>query len=96
MIVSLLQIFSNADEAHVTKVLSKLGLEDCFERVICFETLNPTHKTNITANGDAINSAEDRNDSALLESPIICKPFKIAFEEAFKIANINPKKTVRS
>nr|XP_010909508.1 uncharacterized protein C24B11.05 [Elaeis guineensis]XP_010909515.1 uncharacterized protein C24B11.05 [Elaeis guineensis]XP_010909524.1 uncharacterized protein C24B11.05 [Elaeis guineensis] len=37
-------IFTNADEAHVEKVLSKLGLEDCFEGVICFETLNPPLK----------------------------------------------------
>ncbi|KAL8092237.1 uncharacterized protein C24B11.05-like [Apium graveolens] len=87
-------IFSNADEAHVAKVLSILGLEDCFESVICFETLNPTHKSNIIRDGDAINSDEDKNDSAFLESPIICKPFKIAFEEAFKIANINPEKTL--
>uniref|UniRef100_A0A7N0UTK2 Uncharacterized protein n=1 Tax=Kalanchoe fedtschenkoi TaxID=63787 RepID=A0A7N0UTK2_KALFE len=34
-------IFTNADRAHVGKVLLKLGLEDCFEGVICFETLNP-------------------------------------------------------
>ncbi|RWR95134.1 HAD-like domain-containing protein [Cinnamomum micranthum f. kanehirae] len=34
-------IFTNADKAHVAQVLSKLGLEDCFEGVICFETLNP-------------------------------------------------------
>lgn len=40
-----LQIFSNADNAHVSKTLRKLGLEDCFERIICFETLNPNDKT---------------------------------------------------
>uniref|UniRef100_A0A7N0UW82 Uncharacterized protein n=1 Tax=Kalanchoe fedtschenkoi TaxID=63787 RepID=A0A7N0UW82_KALFE len=34
-------IFTNADKDHVGKVLTKLGLEDCFEGVICFETLNP-------------------------------------------------------
>lgn len=36
------QIFSNGNAAHVAKVLGKLGLEDCFEDIICFETLNPT------------------------------------------------------
>lgn len=36
-----MQIFTNADKDHVAQVLSKLGLEDCFEGVICFETLNP-------------------------------------------------------
>lgn len=38
------QIFTNSDKAHAGKVLSMLGLEDCFKGVICFETLNPTHK----------------------------------------------------
>lgn len=38
------QIFSNGNEAHVAKVLSRLGLEDCFDDIICFETLNPIHK----------------------------------------------------
>ncbi|KNA20418.1 hypothetical protein SOVF_052570 [Spinacia oleracea] len=37
-------IFTNADETHAIKALSKLGLEDCFEGIICFETLNPIHK----------------------------------------------------
>lgn len=37
-----IQIFSNGNAAHVDKVLSKLGLEDCFAEIICFETLNPT------------------------------------------------------
>ncbi|KAH0973966.1 hypothetical protein GBA52_015865 [Prunus armeniaca] len=34
-------IFSNGDKVHVAKTLCKLGLKDCFEGVICFETLNP-------------------------------------------------------
>ncbi|CAL1399094.1 unnamed protein product [Linum trigynum] len=38
-------IFTNADKVHALKALSRLGLEDCFEGIICFETLNPTHKT---------------------------------------------------
>ncbi|XP_021739826.1 uncharacterized protein C24B11.05-like [Chenopodium quinoa] len=37
-------IFTNADETHAIIALKKLGLEDCFEGIICFETLNPTHK----------------------------------------------------
>ncbi|XP_051113364.1 uncharacterized protein LOC127239314 isoform X2 [Andrographis paniculata] len=70
-------IFSNGNESHVVKVLSRLGLEDCFEDIICFETLNPP----------------DRREAAA--GPIICcKPFEIAFEQAFKIARINPHKTV--
>ncbi|KAL5991881.1 hypothetical protein ACLOJK_012792 [Asimina triloba] len=34
-------IFTNADKVHAAKALSRLGLEDCFEGIICFETLNP-------------------------------------------------------
>lgn len=34
-------IFTNGDKAHAAQVLNKLNLEDCFEGVICFETLNP-------------------------------------------------------
>ncbi|XP_022922553.1 uncharacterized protein C24B11.05 [Cucurbita moschata] len=33
-------IFTNADKGHVAQVLHRLDLEDCFEGVICFETLN--------------------------------------------------------
>ncbi|KAH7578165.1 hypothetical protein JRO89_XS01G0347900 [Xanthoceras sorbifolium] len=34
-------IFTNADKTHTDQVLRRLGLEDCFEGIICFETLNP-------------------------------------------------------
>lgn len=40
------QIFTNADKAHATRALNRLGLEDCFERIICFETLNPSSDSN--------------------------------------------------
>lgn len=33
-------VFTNSDKGHVARVLNKLGLEDCFEGIICFETLN--------------------------------------------------------
>lgn len=46
------QIFSNGNEAHVAKVLSRLGLEDCFDDIICFETLNPIHKDNVQPEND--------------------------------------------
>ncbi|CAA0825348.1 Haloacid dehalogenase-like hydrolase (HAD) superfamily protein [Striga hermonthica] len=75
-------IFSNGNEAHVAKVLSRLGIEDCFDDIICFETLNPSHTNNLLENGETH------------ESPIICKPFEYSFEQAFKIAEINPRKTL--
>ncbi|CAA2964312.1 suppressor of disruption of TFIIS-like [Olea europaea subsp. europaea] len=47
-------IFTNADEVHAIKALQKLGLEDCFEGIICFETLNPTHKGTVSDDEDDI------------------------------------------
>ncbi|XP_050236185.1 suppressor of disruption of TFIIS-like [Mercurialis annua] len=86
-------IFSNADEIHVAKILRRLGLEDCFERIISFESINPNHKT---TNCNVKFASENLNlDNLVLpKSPIICKPFEDAFEMAFKLANINPQTTV--
>lgn len=71
--------------------------------------MNPTNKSNVSDDGDgaeskgskltelvsSMNSAEYSANSALPKSPVVCKPFENAFEEAFKIAEINPEKTVR-
>lgn len=53
----MMQIFTNADKIHAIKVLKKLGLEDCFEGIICFETLNPTHRSSVSDDEDDINFA---------------------------------------
>ncbi|KAG2685865.1 hypothetical protein I3843_10G138100 [Carya illinoinensis] len=47
-------IFTNADKVHAAKALSRLGIEDCFEGIICFETLNPTHKSTVSDDEDDI------------------------------------------
>lgn len=47
-------IFTNADKVHAVKVLRRLGLEDCFEGIICFETLNPTHKSTASDDEDDV------------------------------------------
>lgn len=47
-------IFTNGDKVHAAKALSRLGLEDCFEGIICFETLNPIHKSTISDDEDDI------------------------------------------
>ncbi|KAL3616916.1 hypothetical protein CASFOL_039310 [Castilleja foliolosa] len=75
-------IFSNGNEAHVANVLSRLGLEDCFDDIICFETLNPARTDEVPENDEQ------------LKSPIVCKLFENSFEQAFKIADINPWKTL--
>lgn len=49
-------IFTNSDKVHATKTLSRLGLEDCFEGVICFETLNPPQQ--IVANSNSLKAVD--------------------------------------
>ncbi|KAE8697238.1 Peptidyl-prolyl cis-trans isomerase [Hibiscus syriacus] len=71
-------IFTNADKAHAQQVLKRLGLEDCFEGIICFETLNPPLDAG----------------SVCSKPPILCKPSLEAFKDTTRIANVNPKKTI--
>ncbi|KAE9622180.1 putative pyridoxal phosphatase [Lupinus albus] len=58
-------IFTNADKVHAVKALSRLGLEDCFEGIICFETLNPINKNNTIYDDDDIDfiGSTKTNDS---------------------------------
>ncbi|OIV91045.1 hypothetical protein TanjilG_17005 [Lupinus angustifolius] len=77
-------VFTNADKAHAVKVLKRFGLEDCFEGIICFETLNPPKQIN-----------NHLNECFSSHSQILCKPSVEAFEAAIRIANVHPKKTVR-
>ncbi|OVA16595.1 HAD-like domain [Macleaya cordata] len=53
-------IFTNADKAHAVQVLYRLGLEDCFEGIICFETLNNTPLEP--------DNYDDKVDSSLVDS----------------------------
>ncbi|WMV28020.1 hypothetical protein MTR67_021405 [Solanum verrucosum] len=95
-------IFTNADEVHALKVLNKLGLEDCFEGIICFETLNPIDKSNATTNNgsheifDIIGHfSQPKAGSVLPKTPILCKPSQVAIERALDLANIiNPHTTL--
>ncbi|KAK6942973.1 hypothetical protein RJ641_028350 [Dillenia turbinata] len=106
-------IFTNADKVHAAKVLSRLGLEGCFEGIICFETLNPTHKTEVSdddddiafAGSDSTTSIEifdivghfsksDAGLGGLPKTSIVCKPSEHAIEQALRIANIDPQRTL--
>ncbi|CBI30538.3 unnamed protein product, partial [Vitis vinifera] len=89
-------IFTNADKVHAAKALSRLGLEDCFEGVICFETLNPSHKSTVSTEiFDIIGHFSQPNaGTALPKTPIVCKPSEAAIERALRIANINPQRTL--
>ncbi|XP_012083036.1 uncharacterized protein C24B11.05 isoform X1 [Jatropha curcas] len=80
-------IFTNADKGHAAEVLKRLGLEDCFEGIICFETLNPPVKT-----ANYTDASDDKNCHS--KPRILCKPSLEAMEAAIEIANVDPKKTI--
>ncbi|XP_022151507.1 uncharacterized protein LOC111019431 [Momordica charantia] len=99
-------IFTNADRIHTAKVLNKLGLEDCFEGIICFKTLNPTQRGPVSAGEKQDSSSEIFDIIAhfsqpspligLPKTPIVCKPSEAAIEWALKMANIDPQRTIVS
>ncbi|XP_019161682.1 PREDICTED: uncharacterized protein LOC109158241 isoform X2 [Ipomoea nil] len=95
-------IFTNADKVHALKVLGILGLEDCFEGIICFETLNPIQKNTIS--DDKVHSPEifdivghflqPNAGSVLPKTPVVCKPSEAAIEKALEIAKLDPRRTL--
>lgn len=108
-------VLTNSDKNHAAEALGRLGLEDCFERVICFETLNPIEKGEVSPSEDVetpsnvepsiptrVSSSEifdimgyQSNSGVVLpETPIVTKPFEVAFEKTFKIAEIDPQRTL--
>ncbi|XP_010443705.1 PREDICTED: uncharacterized protein C24B11.05-like [Camelina sativa] len=94
-------VFTNADKAHAAKIIARLGLEGCFEKVISFETLNPItktespHDTKTREIFDIISYMANPDPKVELpKTPVVCKPSEGAFEQVFKMANINPKKTL--
>uniref|UniRef100_I1P9Y4 Uncharacterized protein n=1 Tax=Oryza glaberrima TaxID=4538 RepID=I1P9Y4_ORYGL len=91
-------IFTNGDKDHAVRALKRLGLEDCFEGIICFETLNPPCPSppcdgeasifDIAGHFSMPGAAADE----LPRTPVLCKPNVDAMEEALRIANVNPHK----
>lgn len=78
--IFLYQIFTNSDRNHAIEVLNRLGIRDCFEQIICFETLNPNLSKSITPE----------------EFPVLLKPSSEAFKIAVDVADIDPTRTVRT
>ncbi|KAK3034273.1 hypothetical protein RJ639_032208 [Escallonia herrerae] len=77
-------IFTNADKIHAVKVLRILGLEECFEGIICFETLNPIHKNT---------ASDDEDDIAFMgssSSSSICTRSGEIFDIVEHFAQPNP------
>ncbi|KAK7256819.1 hypothetical protein RIF29_30335 [Crotalaria pallida] len=93
-------IFTSADKIHALKALGILGIEDCFEGIICFETLNAINKSTVNYAKspkifDIIGHFAQPNPSAVLpKTPVVCKPSEYAIESALKIANLNPQTTL--
>ncbi|KAL1209945.1 hypothetical protein V5N11_020510 [Cardamine amara subsp. amara] len=93
-------IFTNADKLHAARALERLGLEDCFEGILCFESLNSTNRDNINDHNDEIFdiisylSDHEKPVCALPKTPIVCKPSETAIVKALEIANINPQRTL--
>ncbi|XP_027336582.1 suppressor of disruption of TFIIS-like [Abrus precatorius] len=96
-------IFTNADKIHAVKALKRLELEDCFEGITCFETLNRIHKSIASDDEDDIDSqifdiidhfAQPDPSAVLPKTPILCKPSQHAIELTLEIANLNPQRTL--
>ncbi|URE32206.1 Haloacid dehalogenase-like hydrolase family protein [Musa troglodytarum] len=92
-------IFTNGDKVHAAKVLERLGLEDCFQGIICFETLNPPSSSSEQESAADIFDIVDhfshpRTGVELPETPILCKPSANAMERALRIAHIDPQRTI--
>ncbi|KAF8401699.1 hypothetical protein HHK36_012645 [Tetracentron sinense] len=71
-------IFTNSDRNHAIKVLERLGLQDCFDQIICFETINP----NLS------------RSSRLDEFPVVLKPSMDAMNIALDVAEVDPRRTL--
>lgn len=71
-------IFTNSDRIHATKALERLGIKDCFEQIICFETMNPNL------------SKSSRPD----EFPVLLKPSMDAMHMAIDVAEVDPHRTL--
>ncbi|CAN1280232.1 Uncharacterized protein C24B11.05 [Linum perenne] len=73
-----LQIFTNSDRNHAIEVLDRLGLEDCFDQIICFETMNPNLP----------------NSTRPDEFPVLLKPSMDAMKIALRAADVDPRRTL--
>ncbi|KAB1214203.1 hypothetical protein CJ030_MR5G023116 [Morella rubra] len=71
-------IFTNSDRNHAVKALDRLGLKDCFEQIICFETMNPNLSKSTLPD----------------EFPVLLKPSMDAMKIALDVAEVDPRRTL--
>lgn len=62
------------------KALDRLGIRDCFEKIICFETMNPNLWKPAIPD---------------VEYPVVLKPSMEAMRIAIDDAHVDPRRTVR-
>lgn len=93
-------VFTNGDRIHASRAMKRLGIEDCFEGVLCFETLNPTSPAPAPPADEGKifdilkHLADPEPGVELPKSPILCKPSTGAMLHALKLADINPLTTI--
>ncbi|XP_020111452.1 uncharacterized protein LOC109726325, partial [Ananas comosus] len=76
-------LFTNSDQAHVQKVLKRLGIdEDCFQGIVCFETLN-RHLFQ-----------EVKGDATAASAKVTLKPSAAAIEAAVGFTGFDPRRTL--
>eukprot|EP00897_Mesotaenium_endlicherianum_P008269 jgi/Mesen1/7470/ME000039S06684 len=102
-------VFTNGDVTHAAKCLQRLGLEDCFEKVIAFETVmeHPAiasypHAPASTSGADVVGQVDQLSEAEVLstsswEGPagalVCCKPQTEAFLRAAQIAGCDLSRT---
>ncbi|PKA49864.1 hypothetical protein AXF42_Ash004406 [Apostasia shenzhenica] len=75
-------LFTNSDRKHASRVLKRLGIEEeCFQVVICFETLNPE-----------LFRLQPASSAVPPAAPVVLKPIISAFEAAIRIAGFDPQR----
>uniref|UniRef100_A0A0E0AN58 Uncharacterized protein n=1 Tax=Oryza glumipatula TaxID=40148 RepID=A0A0E0AN58_9ORYZ len=87
-------IFTNSDKAHAATVLKKLGLEDCFEGIICFETLNPSTEPEEDDSDSTDGGSSSDSSASHSKRKILCKPSLESMEAVIEIAKLDAMKTV--
>ena len=78
-------VFTNADRQHADIVLQQLGIDHCFQGIICFESIQEHFKELLETSAMSAGMHEGVK--------VVCKPSKMAFELALKQAgNPDPQK----
>ncbi|KAB5544994.1 hypothetical protein DKX38_013106 [Salix brachista] len=71
-------IFTNSDRNHAIMALKRLGIEDCFDQIICFETMNPNLSKSTSPD----------------EFPVLLKPSMDAMKIALRVADVDLRRTL--